>query len=144
MRRFLLLAVVSAALIVPAARADSPTFTPLPAFTFTDTTCGFDVFVQASAGETLKEFSNGTVIVSGPLSATLSANGKTVTVNIPGPYIAISGHRALGHGLGLIFIELPDGGVTLAYVAGVIDDEVFPQTIIHGTVLLDVCAALAP
>jgi hypothetical protein len=144
MRRIWLLIVVAAALIVPAARADSPTFTPLPAFTFTDTTCGFDVFVQASAGETLKEFSNGTVIVSGPLTATLSANGKTVTVNIPGPYIAISGHTAFGHGLALVAIQLPDGGVTLAYVSGVIDDEVFPQRIIHGTVLLDVCAALAP
>jgi hypothetical protein len=144
MRRFLLVVVAAAALIAPAARAGSPTFTPLPAFSFTDTTCGFDVLVQASAGETLKEFSNGTVIVSGPLSATLSANGKTVTVNIPGPYIAISGHTAFGHGLGLVAIQLPDGRVTLAYVSGLIDDEVFPQRLIHGTVLLDVCAALAP
>jgi hypothetical protein len=144
MRRIWLLVVVAAAVIAPAARADSPTFTPLTAFSFTDTTCGFDVLVQASAGETLKEFSNGTVIVSGPLTATVSANGKTVTVNIPGPYIAISGHTALGHGLGLVFIQLPDGGVTLAYVSGVIDDEVFPQRLIHGTLLLDVCAALAP
>jgi hypothetical protein len=143
MRRFLLLAVVSAALIVPAARADSPTFTPLPAFTFTDTTCGFDVFVQASAGETLKEFSNGTVIVSGPLSATLSANGKTVTVNIPGPFIDISGHTAVGLGLGLLPVQLPDGQVTLAYVAGVVDESGFP-TLVHGKVLLDLCVALAP
>ena len=102
MRRIWLLAVVAAALIAPAARADSPTFTPLPAFTFTDTSCGFDVLVQASAGETEKDFSNGTVIVSGPLSATLSANGKTVTVNIPGPFIVISGHAATGLGLGLL------------------------------------------
>jgi hypothetical protein len=116
----------------------------LPAFSFTDTTCGFEVLVQASAGETLKEFSNGTVIVSGPLRATLSANGKTVTANVPGPYVAISGHAALGHGLGLVVIQLPGGQLTLAVVSGVIDDEVFPQRLIHGTVMLDVCAALAP
>jgi hypothetical protein len=143
MRRIWLLVVVAAAVIAPAARADSPTFTPLPAFTFTDTTCGFDVLIQASAGETLKEFSNGSVIVSGPLSATLSANGKTITVNIPGPFIAISGHTATGLGLGLIPIQLPDGRVTLAYVAGPVDESGFP-TLVHGKVLLDLCAALAP
>jgi hypothetical protein len=144
MRRIWLLAVVAAAVIAPAARADSPTFTPLPVFTFTDTTCGLDVLVQLSAGETEKDFSNGTVIVSGPLSATLSANGKTVTVNIPGPFIAISGHTAIGLGLGLLpGILLPDGRVTFAYVAGVVDESGFP-TLVHGTVKLDVCEALAP
>jgi hypothetical protein len=34
--------------------------------------------------------------------------------------------------------------VTYAYVSGVVDDEVSPQRLIQGTVLLDVCAALAP
>jgi len=143
MRRIWLLVVVAAAVIAPAARADSPTFTPVEAFTFTDSTCGFDVLVQGSAGETLKEFSNGTVIVSGPLSATFSANGKTVTVNIPGPFIAISGHTATAYGLGAGAFQLPDGRVTLAYVSGVVDESGFP-TLVHGKVLLDLCEGLAP
>lgn len=45
-----------------------------------------------SAGETAKLFSDGSVIVTGPLGATFSANGKTVAVNIPGPTVTITGH----------------------------------------------------
>jgi hypothetical protein len=144
MRRFsLLIAVMTAALIVPAAHADTPTFTPLPAGTFTDTTCGFDVTVQFSAGETLRVFSNGTVIVSGPLTDTLSANGKTINVAVPGPLIAITGHAVYGLGVGAGPVQLPSGQITFVVVAGQVDLSAFP-TLVHGTVLLDVCAALAP
>ena len=146
MRRiWLLIALITTALIVPAAHADSPTFTPLPASTFTDSTCGFDVTVQISAGETLKVFSNGTLIVSGPLTTTVSANGKTITVAVPGPLVAVSGHAVYGLGVSFVPVQLPSGEI-LAVVAGKVDLSAFPTlppTLVHGTVLLDVCAALA-
>jgi hypothetical protein len=144
MRRFwFLLAAITAAIIVPGAQATRPTFIPVPAISFTDTTCGFEMSVQGSAGQTAKVFSNGTVIVTGPLTATVSANGKTLTLSIPGPFVAINGHTVFGLGRGLSAIQLPSGQITFALVAGQVDLSAFP-TLLHGTVLLDVCAALAP
>ncbi len=57
MRRFVvLLALVAGALVVPAAEASGPVFIPLPSGSFTDTTCGFTVTAQFSAGEVVKIF----------------------------------------------------------------------------------------
>jgi hypothetical protein len=148
MRRFLLLTVATVAAVAlvatTSASAGGPVFVPLPSGSFTDSTCGFTVTAQFSAGETLKQFSNGTVIVTGPLTGVWSANGKSVTVNVPGPFIAISGHTAYGNGVGAGDVLLPDGEVTIAYSAGMTDLSGPVGVLVHGTVLLDICAALAP
>jgi hypothetical protein len=97
-----------------------------------------------SAGETLRLFSNGNLLVTGPLTVTFSANGKSVTVNASGPLIATSGHSFFGQGITVGPIQLPDGQLTIASVAGTEDDSNFPAVLVHGTVLLDICAALTP
>ena len=143
-RSLLLLMVLAAALAVPTAHASPPTFIPQPSISFIDPTCGFDTTVDLVSGETLRLFSNGNLLVTGPLTATFSANGKSVTVNAPGPLIGISGHTIFGKGITVGPIQLPDGQVTLASVAGAEDDSGFPPVLVHGTVLLDICAALSP
>ena len=145
MRRFLLLAaVVAAAVAVPAAQADAPVITPVPATDFPDTTCGFSVQVHYTmSDETAKIFSNGTVIVTGPIKATFSANGKSVSLNISGPAM-IRGESVIGFGVGAGPTLLPNGQTTLAYNAGPADISGPAAVILHGHMLLDICAALAP
>ena len=97
----LVLAVAAALLSVPVAQATPPTIVPAPGVDFTDTTsCGFDVDVHLTAnGQTAKIFSDGTIIVTGPLAATFSANGKSVALNVSGP-ATITGESVIGHGVG--------------------------------------------
>jgi len=137
--------VVAAACAVPVAQAAAPVIVPAPSLDLDDTaTCGFTVHVHYVAnGETAKMFSDGTIIVTGPLSATFSANGKTTDVlNISGP-VKITGGSAIGRGVGAGPLTLPDGRTTLAYAAGPVDITTFPATLVNGHVLLDICAALA-
>jgi hypothetical protein len=138
------LAVAAALLSVPVAQATPPTIVPAPGSDFTDTTsCGFDVDVHYTTnGETAKIFSDGKIIVTGPLAASFSANGKSVTLNIAGP-ATITGESVIGHGVGAGPTLLPNGQTTLAYNAGVVDISGPAAVIIHGHVLLDICAALA-
>jgi hypothetical protein len=147
MRRLWLgLSLVAAMAVVPAAQAAPPVFVPLPAqdFTFSGI-CAFDVAVHITAsGERGIFFSDGTIIVSGPLAATFSANGKSVSLNVSGPTKISPSGTVIGHGVGIGPAVLPDGSVTLAYTAGVADVTTQPATLLHGHVLLDVCAALAP
>jgi hypothetical protein len=140
----LVLAGAAALLSVPVAQATPPTIVPAPGVDFTDTTsCGFDVDVHYTTnGETAKIFSDGKIIVTGPLAATFSANGKSVTLNIAGP-ATITGESVIGHGVGAGPTLLPNGQTTLAYNAGVVDISGAAGVIIHGHVLLDICAALA-
>ena len=139
----LVLAVAAALLSVPVAQATPPTIVPAPGVDFTDTTsCGFDVDVHYTTnGETAKIFSDGKIIVTGPLAATFSANGKSVALNIAGP-ATITGESVIGHGVGAGPTLLPNGQTTLAYNAGVVDISGPAAVIIHGHVLLDICAAL--
>jgi hypothetical protein len=141
----LVLAVAAALLSVPVAQATPPTIFPAPGLDFTDTTsCGFDVDIHYTTnGETAKLFSDGTIIVTGPLAASFSANGKTVTLNIAGP-ATITSESVTGHGVGAGPTLLPNGQTTLAYNAGTVDISGPAAVIIHGHVLLDICAALAP
>ena len=145
MRRLLLAAIaVVAVCAVPVAQAAAPVIVPSPSFDFDDsTTCGFTVHVHYVAnGETAKIFSDGTIIVSGPLSATFSGNGNTTGVlNIAGP-VKITDTTAIGKGVGAGPLTLPGGVTTLAYAAGQVDITTFPATLIHGHMLLDICAAL--
>lgn len=137
-------AVVVALLSVPGALATAPTIVPVPALDFTDTTsCGFDVAIHYTTNsETAKFFSDGTIIVTGPVAATFSANGKTVALNIAGPAI-IRGESVTGYGVGAGPTLLPNGQTTLAYNAGTVDISGPVGVIIHGHTLLDICAALA-
>lgn len=146
MRRLWLgLSLIVALLVAPAAQATPPVFVPLPAQDFTFSTCAFPVDVHITAnGETGIFFTDGTIIVSGPLAATFSANGKSVSLNVSGPTKISPTGTVIGHGVGIGPTALPGGGVTLAYTAGVADVTTQPATLLHGHVLLDLCAALAP
>jgi hypothetical protein len=140
----LVLAVAAALVSVPVAQATPPTIFPVPGTDFTDTTsCGFDVDIHYTTnGETAKVFSNGTIIVTGPLAATFTANGKSVSLNIAGPAM-ITGESVIGHGVGVGPTLLPNGQTTLAYNAGSVDISGPAGVIVHGHMLLDICAALA-
>jgi hypothetical protein len=141
----LVLAVAAALLSVPVAQATPPTIFPAPGLDFTDTTsCGFDVAIHYTTnGETAKIFSDGKIIVTGPLAASFSTDdGKSVTLNIAGP-ATITSESVIGHGVGAGPTLLPDGQTTLAYNAGTVDISGPAAVIIHGHVLLDICAALA-
>lgn len=139
----LVLTALAAACLAPAALADAPTFVPIPAADFTDTTCGFDLAVHfTAANETAKIFGDGTIIVTGQIHATLSANGKSLSLNVSGPTM-IRGETVVGHGIGAGPTLLPDGGVTFAENAGQIDISGPAGVIEHGHMLLDICAALA-
>jgi hypothetical protein len=140
----LVLAVAAALLSVPVAQASPPTIVPAPGVDFTDTTsCGFDVAIHYTTnGETAKIFSDGRIIVTGPLAASFSAGGKSVTLNIAGP-ATITSESVIGHGVGAGPTLLPNGQTTLAYNAGNVDISGPAAVIIHGHMLLDICVALA-
>lgn len=149
MRRVFALLVVVAAVVVPTAQAGKPIITPVQAGDFVFTTCGFDIAVHVTVNDaTVKTFSDGRVLVTGPVAAQFSANGKSVTLNVSGPTTitpaADGSVTIIGRGLGIgpVFTA---NGVTLAYSAGPvsIDPNGGPGTILHGHILLDVCAALA-
>ena len=132
---------------MPVAQASPPTISPAPAADFVDSTsCDFPVSVHFTVnGETAKTFSNGAVLITGPLKAEYSANGHTVSLNIAGPVfiqpqddsVAIVGR---GVGAGPV---LTSGGVTLAYAAGPVSISPSGEAVLqHGTILLDICQAL--
>jgi hypothetical protein len=136
-------AAAAAALLASSASADAPTFVPLTAADFTDTTtCAFPVSISFTmVDETAVFFGDGRILVTGPVKATFSANGKSVTLNVSGP-TTIEGNTVFGHGVGAGPTALPGGGVTLAYNAGVADISSPVATLLHGHMLLDICAAL--
>ena len=132
-----MLVAVAAAFAAPVAQAAQPIITPAPAADFTVN------------GETAKTFTNGTTIITGPLFAEYSANGKSVTLNISGPgKLTISDGSVLfiGHGVGAGPL-VTTNGVVLAYAAGVVAISISPTlsgVLERGTVLLNICSALAP
>jgi hypothetical protein len=154
MRKLIVLLLAFAAVIgVPTALAEKPIFALAPAEDLVDsTTCGFDVAVHYTvSGETAKTFANGKVIVTGPLFAAFSANGKTISLNISGPATVVPGTDGsvaiIGRGVGAGPFLTPSG-VTLAYAAGTVSLTDFasgtgPIVLEHGKILLDICAALA-
>jgi hypothetical protein len=154
MRKLLVLLVLmtaGAAIAAPGANADQPTITPAPSTDFVDTSCGFPVSVHFVVNnETAKTFTNGTTIVTGPLFAELTGpTGKSITLNSSGPgTIAVSGGSVMITIHGVAFGELltPNGPV-LVQTAGTVSVVSLspPQGVLeHGTVLLNICTALAP
>jgi hypothetical protein len=153
MRKLLLLLTLmtaGAAIAAPGANADQPTITSAPSTDFVDTSCGFPVSVHFVVNnETAKTFTNGTTIITGPLFAELSANGKTITLNTSGPgTITVSGSSVMITIHGVAFGELltPKGPV-LVQTAGKVSVVSLspPQGVLeHGKVLLNICSALAP
>jgi hypothetical protein len=144
-RRLFMLIVLLAAAAVPASAVGAPpkiepAGAPPP---FTDTTCGFDVTVTLVSGETAKTFSDGSRIVSGSLTVEFSANGESVSRHIAGPVFISPGGTIIGRGVGggpLITAE----GTILGFAAGpALVTASGASTLQHGTILLDVCAALA-
>jgi hypothetical protein len=146
----LLMLALTAAVATPVARADKPTFIPLQAADYVDTTCGFPVSVHfVLNGEVLRVKSNGDILITGPLSAEYSANGKTVSRNISGPAMITTNpdgsvtFRGQGVSGGVLQTA---SGLTLAVFAGPISVSPttgFP-TLVHGTILVNLCDALAP
>jgi hypothetical protein len=153
MRKLLVLLVAmaaGAAIAAPGVYADQPTITPAPQTNYVDTTCGFPVSVDFVVnGETAKTFTSGTTIITGPLFAEYSANGKSVTLNVSGPgTVTVSNGSVLILARGVSFGPLlTPNGLVLSYVAGVVSAVTTPTlegVLEHGTVLLNICAALAP
>jgi hypothetical protein len=132
---------------VPVAQASSPTITPAPAEDVVDTTsCGFPVSVHFTVNrQTAKAFSDGAVLITGPLKAEYSANGRTVSLNIAGPVSIQPQDDAVtivGRGVGAGPV-LTSEGVTLAYVGGSVSISPSGEAVLeHGTILLDICQAL--
>jgi hypothetical protein len=145
------LAILVAAFAVPSvAQADAPIIVPSPVGDSVDaTSCDFPVSVHFTAnGQSAKVFSSGKVIVTGPLAADFSANGKTVSLNISGPATVTEAPDGsvtiIGRGTGAGPFQTPNG-VTLAYAAGpvAVSPTGDPYVLLHGTIRLDICAALA-
>jgi hypothetical protein len=134
---------VTGAVGAPIAQGDPPTVTPAPQTDFVDTSsCAFPVSVHFTInGETTKTFTNGTTIITGPLFAQFSANGKTVSLNVSGPVKLTASGAFLARGVGA-GPTLTPSGIVLAYSAGVVDAS--SGVLEHGHILLNICAALAP
>ena len=85
------------------------------------TSCAFPVSVHFTVNrETAKTFTSGTTIITGPLFAEYSANGKSITLNESGPgKLTVSDGSVLfvGHGVGIGPLVTPDG-LVLSYVTG--------------------------
>ena len=149
-RRPILVLLAGAALATPLAQAEPPLIEPAPSQDLVDSsTCAFPVSVHYTVnGETAKTFSSGKVIVTGPLAAQFSANGKSLTVNISGPVTITptpdGSVTIFGRGVGAGPI-MTSNGVTLGYAAGpvTINPDSGIAVLEHGTLRLDICAALA-
>jgi hypothetical protein len=144
----LVLALLAPVLLVSAAQATPPVFVPAPIPDHTDTrSCAFPVELHYTAnGETARFFSDGTIIISGPLAATYSANGKSLSLNIAGPSKIMPSGAIFGYGVGTGPTVLPDGELTLGYLAGNVTVDISAGTVVllHGHLVLDICAALEP
>ncbi|MEY2402433.1 MAG: hypothetical protein QOJ08_2544 [Ilumatobacteraceae bacterium] len=118
-------ALFSVAMGATSADAVKPSTTPLPAghleLDVPAVPCG-PIVIDFTAGETLRSFTdrNGQPtfdLVTGPFRATITANGKTLDLNIPGPLKVSAGTVTL-FGAALVFgpneLWLTHGKVTFA------------------------------
>jgi hypothetical protein len=123
------LALLVMVLAVGAAQAAPPVFVPAPFVDFTDaTTCGFPLEVHFTVnGQTAKIFSDGTIRFTGPVKATYSANGKSVSLNIAGPGEISPTGTFTAQGVGAGPTELPNGELTFGYLAGQVELNFSPS-----------------
>ena len=144
----LVLALLVTVLVVGAAQAAPPVIVPAPFADFTDTTtCGFPLEVHFTVNrETAKIFSDGTIRVTGPVKATYTANGKSVSLNIAGPGEISPTGTFTAQGVGAGPTELPNGELTFGYLAGQVEIDITAGTalLLNGHLVLDICATLAP
>jgi hypothetical protein len=144
----LVLALLVTVLVVGAAQATPPVIAPAPFVDFTDTTtCAFPLEVHFTVnGQTAKIFSDGTIRITGPVKATYTANGKSVSLNIAGPAMISPTGAVTARGVGAGPTVLPNGELTFGYLTGLIEVDITIGTavLLHGHLLLDICAALAP
>ena len=144
----LVLTLLVTVLVVGVAQATPPVIEPAPFADFTDeTTCGFPLEVHFTVnGQTAKIFSDGTIRVTGPVKATYTANGKSLSLNIAGPAQISPTGVVTVRGVGAGPTVLPNGDLTFGYLTGVgeIDFTNGVVVLLQGHLLLDICAALAP
>jgi len=138
-------AVLSVAVGATSAHADGPTAVPLPAahleFDVPAVPCG-PIAIDITAGETLRSFTDRSGasrfdIITGPFHATITANGKSIDLNIPGPGKITAGTFTL-FGPALVFgpneLWLTHGKVTFGQ--GAVDPTAWKGRI------TDLCPAL--
>jgi hypothetical protein len=144
----LVLALLVTVLVVGAAQATPPVIEPAPFPDFTDTTtCGFPLEVHFTVNEqTAKIFSDGTIRITGPVKATYTANGKSLSLSLAGPTVISPTGAFTAQGVGAGPMELPNGDLTFGYAAGPVELDITAglAVLLHGHLLLDICAALAP
>lgn len=138
--------------LAPLAAADKPSKEPIPFGEFTGQYCeDFAVHIAPTTdGESIKVFSDGSAMITGPLKVNLTnvETGKTINVNIPGPArFSSDGSTLTGTGRWLFFGEagfLGRPGPTLEESAGhfMIDLGTVTFTSRTGT-SRELCSALA-
>ena len=119
-------AVLSVAVGATSAHADRPTTVPLPAAHFEldvpAVPCG-PIVIDVTAGETLRSFTDRDGqhlfdIITGPLHATVTGNGTSLDLNVPGPGTLTSSGIFTLFGASLVFgpneLWLTHGKVTFA------------------------------
>ena len=165
MRRFipaLGVSLVAAAALAANVGASKPIFTPVPSFPIdlpTGTACPFEVMGDVVANnQTTKTFSDGTMKSTGSFKAKLSANGLTLTLNVPGSVTLIpngDGFTFVGTGANIFAFfpgdlgpSHPGGALWLlsGHTTYQLDENFFPVpgTFFHEGSTTDLCAALTP
>jgi hypothetical protein len=155
MRRVLCAAVVLGVLALataPTALADKPVreFLPGTPVMLDAAVCGFPVEISFASNEFITTFSSGKQIVTGRLTAQVTGNGKTITVNASGPgFITTEG--ALLTGKSILFANPGDlfpghpGGLLLASGPVTITTDENGQVLVDFTSArtVDLCPVLA-
>jgi hypothetical protein len=148
--------VVTATPALAGGRGDGWQVTPADPFTLPAAFCGFEVFVDFPVHREytkLLKTPNGSevTLTTGSLTASFTANGKTITENISGPYtmsstvwafkgrtaFALTPAQAKQFELPIFFVT--DGALTISF-----DSVGNPASVsLQGRVVVDICAALS-
>jgi hypothetical protein len=160
MRRLLGLVAAAALLLLvvgPATANSDPHRFPLSFGVFDRGDCGFTVHFDTWSREYAKSSPDGSVLsVTGAAGGILTANGKTLELNLSGPMVMtfapdgswsqVSEGRGITWGPNLTAFGLPSNMVATsgltAYTFNAAGEMTALQTTPH--IMVDVCAALAP
>lgn len=143
--------------VAPAAANSDPHRFPLSFGAFDRSDCGFTVHFDTWSRMYARASADGSVItVTGAAGGTLSANGKTLTLNLSGPmeltyapdgsWSQVSEGRGITWGPNLTAFGLPSNIVATAGLTAYAFDAAGNMSRLTRTprVMVDVCAALAP